>query len=448
LEVRIWKRFLRRLSDLLKGFSNFLIKELKELIRDPKILLGMIIVPLIMFPLLGGIMSFSIQSAQEQAEKASLLVLNNDGGNYSKLFINFLSITLKAKLAVVNATSPEDAVKNGLLEQYNATQFIEIPEGFSENMTKHIEGNLTSIKANVNFYSVFTGGGVFEAIGSSVVDGMVYQFNRMIAPDVTATTKSTIIKGEIKQGVDPAALSNLMISQAIALPITIIILLTYSMQIAATSVAMEKEEKTLETLLTLPMDRFAILMGKLSSSIIVAAVGAITYMVGFNFYMSSLTASIPAGTIDLASLGLVPSLFGYLLLGISLFITLLSALALAVIISAFAEDVRSAQSLVGYIYPLLFVPSFLLMYIDINTLPFALKIALYAIPFTHPILTSKAVTMGDYVTAVGGIIYVTAFTLVILYAASRLFATEKLLTAKLKFRGLRKLGKPQVQELQ
>ena len=41
------------------------------------------------------------------------------------------------------------------------------------------------------------------------------------------------------------------------------IMLTYSMQIAATSVAMEKEEKTLETLLTVPVDRFAILMGKL-----------------------------------------------------------------------------------------------------------------------------------------------------------------------------------------
>jgi ABC-type Na+ efflux pump permease subunit len=53
------------------------------------------------------------------------------------------------------------------------------------------------------------------------------------------------IKGEIKEGVDPRTLATLMISQAIAMPITIMILLTYSMQIAATSVAMEKEEKTL-----------------------------------------------------------------------------------------------------------------------------------------------------------------------------------------------------------
>jgi ABC-2 type transport system permease protein len=190
-------------------------------------------------------------------------------------------------------------------------------------------------------------------------------------------------------------------------------------------------------------------MGKLSSSIFVAAIGALAYMIGYNFMLGSFTGTISAGTnIDLASVGLVPSLFGYLLLGISLFVALLSALALAVIMSAFSEDVRGAQSLVGYIYPLIFIPTFALMYLDINTLPFALKIILYAIPYSHPIIASKAVMIGDYWTAVFGIVYVTIFTIVVMYAASRLFATEKILTAKLKFRGLRKREKAPITEFQ
>ena len=195
------------------------------------------------------------------------------------------------------------------------------------------------------------------------------------------------------------------------------------------------------------MDRFAILMGKLSGSILVAGIGAVAYMVGFNYYLSSFSTAISTSTnMDLVSLGLAPSFFGYVLLGISLFVTLLSALALAVILSAFAEDVRGAQSLVGYIYPFLFVPSILLMYIDVNALPLALKIVIYAIPYSQPIIASKAVTMGDYWTAIFGIVYVTAFTLVIMYIASRLFATEKILTMKLKFKGLRKRGKTPVEE--
>jgi ABC-2 type transport system permease protein len=231
-----------------------------------------------------------------------------------------------------------------------------------------------------------------------------------------------------------------MLSQTIALPITVMILLTYSMQIAATSVAMEKEEKTLETLLTMPVDRFAILMGKLSSTIIVAGVAALAIMFGYNFMLSGITGAVQTGTqIDLVKLGLVPSPIGYLLLGVSLFVTLLSALALAVIMSAFSEDVRGAQALIGYVYPIIFVPALAMIYIDVNTLPTAIKAIFFAIPYSHPILASKAVVIGDYATVAFGIIYVTIFTIVIMYIASRLFATEKILTSKFKF--ARKKGK-------
>jgi ABC-2 type transport system permease protein len=417
--------------DLLRGFGSFLLKELKELIRDPKILLGMIIVPLIMFPVLGAVMNFSVESAKETAGKTAILVLNHDTGDNSTQFIAYLNGSLRVQ--ETNALTANDAVQQ--MAMYNASEIIEIPSDFSRNVSMNMA-------VQVKFYSIFSGGGVFEGLGSSIVDSLVGQFNRNVAPDLIVPEPSVIIKGKIAENIDPRMLSNLMISQAIALPITILILLTYSMQIAATSVAMEKEEKTLETVLTLPVDRFSILMGKLSGSIIVAGVGALAYMVGFNYYMGSLTGLSQAGAgPDLASLGLVPSLFGYVLLGISLFITLLSALALAVILSAFAEDVRSAQSLVSYIYPLIFIPSLVLMYVDINTLPVWLKLILYAIPFSQPIIASKAVIMGDYLTAGLGIVYVVAFTLIIMYIASRLFATERILTAKLKLRGLRRRQK-------
>ena len=431
---------------MLKGFGNILVKEIKELVRDPKILLAMLIVPLIMFPVLGGIMSYSMQAAREQAEKATLLVVDNDGGNWSELFIEYLNFSVK--VSVVNNRTLNNTVTLKLLSDYNTTQLIEIPSGFSANMTEYKNGN-TKINATVNFYGIFSGGGIFQEVGSAIIDDLVSGFNRAIAPNAVYTFKSTIIKGVIQKNVDPSMLSRLMLSQAIAMPITIMILLTYSMSIAATSVAMEKEEKTLETLLTLPMDRFAILMGKLSGSILVAGVGAIAYMIGFNYYMGSLMATIPSGTLDLVSLGLVPSLLGYLLLGISLFVTLLSALALAVIMSAFSEDVRGAQSLVGNLTPIIIIPALVLMYLDVNSLPLALKILIYALPYSHPIIAARAVTMGDYWTVVFGIVYVTVFTLVIMYAASRLFATEKILTAKLKFRWLRKREKkPAEEELQ
>lgn len=416
---------------MLKGFGNILIKELKELIRDPKILIGLILVPVIIFPAMGAVISFAQQTAIEEAREAKILILDNDGGNWSSTLIAYLD--LNATISVMENISPQEAVEQGLLEANNSSEFIEIPSGFSDNMTLYLSGN-TKITAIVNVFGEFTVGGIFSNFGSTGVTSRVYTFNRIIAPDALVMTQSAIIKGEIQPNVDPATLSGVLLLQSIALPITIMILLTYSMQIAATSVAMEKEAKTLETLLTLPVDRFAVLMGKLTSAAIVSGIGALTYMIGYRFMLSSFSSGVDiGGGIDLGALGLAPSALGYVLLGITLFVTLLSGLALAVIMSAFAEDVRGATALVGYIYPLIFIPALAIMYLDVNTLPFALKAVLFAIPFSQPVIASKAVIVGDYLTVALGIVYVTAFTLVVMYVASRLFATEKILTAKLRF---------------
>jgi ABC-2 type transport system permease protein len=411
---------------LLKGFGNFLLKELKELIRDPKIFIGMIIIPVIMFPLLGGIMNFSIQSAQESVAKATILIINNDVGDSAARFIAYINSSFN--VISINTTESVNIVE--LMSQNNVTEAIVIPSDFSANLT-------SGLQVRIEFYSVFSGVSMFSGVSATVIDSLIEEFNRALSPNIVIPAKSVIVKGQVIENLDAQTISNLMISQTIAMPVIIMILLSYSMQIAATSVAMEKEEKTLETLLTLPMDRFAILLGKLSGSIIVAAIGALAYMIGFTYYLGSLSSAIPSNVnVNLAALGLVPSLFGYILLGVSLFVTLLSALSLAVIISAFAGDVRSAQSLVGYVYPLIFIPSLALMYLDVNAIPLALRILIYAIPYSHPIITSKAVIMGDYTIAVVGIAYVAAFTVAIMYFASRLFATEKILTAKLKFKGL------------
>jgi ABC-2 type transport system permease protein len=171
-------------------------------------------------------------------------------------------------------------------------------------------------------------------------------------------------------------------------------------------------------------------------------------LVGYSYVLGSAFSGVSsAGSpIDLVKLGLVPSPLGYALLGISLFVTLLAGLALAVIMSAFAEDVRGATALVGYVYPLIFIPSLALIYLDVNTLPLVIKGVLFAIPFSQPVIASKAVITGDYLTAGLGIIYVAAFTIVVMYAASRLFATEKILTAKLKLGRKRGKGKTEPAE--
>jgi len=381
---------------------------------------------------MGFVMSYATDSVEGQAQNANILVLNNDNEEWSREFINYLNSTMNVQ--TLNGISAQQAIDQKLLTNYNSTQFIEIPAGFSQNMTRYVHGEY-DIMTSVNIYSVYQGGGIFSDLGSSFLTAYVNAFNRAIAPDAVLTTQTTIIKDQVQEGIDPATLSTLTMSQSLAMPMTVMIMLMFSMQIAASSVAMEKEEKTLETLLTVPVDRFAILMGKVTSTVIVSGIATIAVLIGYSYMIGSISMGIPStGNVDLVALGLVPSTFGYLMLGIALFVTLLSALALAVVLSTFSENVRGAQALVGNIYPLILIPSMALMYLDINSLPTAIKAVLYAIPYSHPIIASKAVIMENYTIVALGIIYVSIFTIIIMYIASKLFSTEKILTAKLMFK--------------
>jgi len=423
---------------LLKGLSAIVIKEIKELVRDPKILIGMIIVPLIMFPLMGFAVQTSRQSAEESLKLVPIAIADLDNTNISRDLSNYLGNKTNLAVTRLNVSTTDEAMD--FMQNSNATVLIIIPLSFGENITNHEKGML-------EVFSVFVGKSMTEQVGSQLVNSYLDAYNSGWEPFITK--QYSIVKGEAVN-IDPQILFGFTFSQIFIMPFSILMLLIFAMQIAATSVAMEKEEKTLETLLTAPISRFTILAGKLTGSIVVAVIGAAAYLVGFTYYFNSFASFTgQAGlTVDLAALGLTPSLLGYVLIGASLFVSLLSALALAVVFSAFAEDVRGAQSLVGFLYVLFILPMFFMMFSDINALPLALRIVLLAIPYTHPMLAAKATITGDYLLAGVGVLYVGAFTVVVLYIAARLFATEKILTMKLKFKGFRRTKKQVTEELQ
>ncbi len=425
---------------MLKGLLNIVIKEVKELVRDPKILLGMIIVPLIMFPLMGFAIQTSMETAEQSIEETSIALIDQDKGPIAESLENYLAF-FNFTITHFDAVSLDEALTK--VQESNFTNLVIVPSGFSQDIIEDQTATLT-------VYTPFKGGGgIATSTRSSAINSILDSFENAIVnqrinegfPESNSTkilnpiilSEKSIVKGK-SADVSPDILFGLMMSQSTVMPVGMITLLIFAMQLAATAVASEKEEKTLETLLTMPINRTIILAGKLTGSIIVAVVGALAYLIGFSYYMTSYTSLIPTGGVDLAALGLAPTIGSYAILGVSLFMALLSALALAISLSVFAEDVRGAQALVGPLSILFIFPMIFTMFTDITTLPFPLSIILLAIPFTHSMLAANVTFTGNYVGAIGGIVYMAIFTVIVLYIASRLFGTEKILTAKLKFR--------------
>jgi len=195
--------------------------------------------------------------------------------------------------------------------------------------------------------------------------------------------------------------------------------------------ALEKENKTLETLLTLPVKRVSIIAGKIIASALIGLILAIIYIFGLGYYMSSFQIS---GEIDIISLGLVLSPMDLLLLGISVFVTLIAALSLCMLLGTMAKNYKSAQTLTFPVTILALVPMFMIMVKDFDTLPLALKGFLFGIPFSHPMMAPRALIFNDYLLVISGIIYVSIFALIMIILAVWVFRTDRLLTGSTKRR--------------
>jgi ABC-2 type transport system permease protein len=206
--------------------------------------------------------------------------------------------------------------------------------------------------------------------------------------------------------------------------------------IVITSMALEKENKTLETLLTLPVKRTSIVTGKIVAAAVIGLLLAIIYMIGMQFYLSGFQFS--AG-LNLASYGLVITSMDFIWIGVSLFITLIAGLSLCMLMGTFAKNYKSAQTLTFPITMLAMIPMFITMFADFDTLPLALKIFTFAIPFSHPMMAPRALLFHDYTLVIGGIVYVAIFAMVTISIVVWVFKTDRLLVGTTKFKWMKKM---------
>jgi len=89
--------------------------------------------------------------------------------------------------------------------------------------------------------------------------------------------------------------------------------------------ALEKESKTFETLLTMPVKRTSIVTGKIVASAIIGLILAVIYMIGMNYYFQGM--QISGGGDILTKYNLVLNSQGFIIVGVSLFIALIAGLS-------------------------------------------------------------------------------------------------------------------------
>lgn len=423
-------------------FISLLKKELKEMITT-QMIVGLA-VAILAFYFLGNIMGGVIEDTIENSTTINLC--NQDQTEFTSDLLD----KIQSDGGKINSIEFDSNDFQALMADEDLDSIIVIPEGFSEDI-------LNGKKADLDVYSKLKGTAMFSNLSGNISSEYTNIFKTaisellmsekmtaaevMLAQDPLIISETTIVADKsAKISIDE--LVGYISTQTTFIPIIIFLLVILASQMIISAISTEKIDKTLETLLSAPVSRGAILAAKMLGAAIIGLIYAVVFMFAFNSFMDNMTGDIlSSGGLSsaVAKLGLELGTADFLLIGIQLFLTIMIALSISLILGALAKDAKSAQSIIAPISISMMIPYFISMATDITTLPSVFRIILYIIPFTHSFTAISNVMMGNFALYWAGAAYQLIFLAICMYFAIRVFMTDKIFTISLNIGQKRKM---------
>ncbi|MEM4288780.1 MAG: ABC transporter permease subunit [Nitrososphaerota archaeon] len=422
------------------SFRALTVKELRELLMEKSVLIGILIMPLIIFPLLGMTMRAGASATERAQQGFEALVLDMDGGWASQELIQTLS---QGGVRLKQLSSGDDVEKT--LAASDIKFLILIPPGFTHNISIPSQASLQiyyrlerpsvfelqtlqSFLSLVSLSSTILGERLAERVG---IDARFYR-------SPLTLSQSIVYRGEIFEVGSVAFLPIFYLSTI--LPLGIFIISITAGTVSATSLGMEKEAKTLEILLTLPVNRIKLLAAKLLSSVFLAILGGASFTLGFLFYFQgvmsiaseSSEASFQAPSEVLATFYNF-SITTFILLGVVIVVSLVLTLAIGILAGILAGDVRGGQQLASLLLALLFLPPFILQqFTSFSMLEPTTQILMMLNPVTHIFLAFESAIASDYFSILVHLTVTTFYIALLLGIAAWIFSGERLISLRIK----------------
>ncbi|MCX8058181.1 MAG: ABC transporter permease [Spirochaetes bacterium] len=430
-------------------FFILLKKEIKELLTINMIL--PLIITVLIFVLIGKIMSSETKKAQNK--KISTYIIfekDSQSSSYEPLKKELLSFLEKANVVFfVKEAENIDFLKDfQYAKEHKLDTILFIKKGYFNFI---ISKNIEDIQFEIYNVLKSIGGISFGRSSGGSLINILKTFNKMIYTNLFPDEKYkfyenpvsynefVIFNGKVTKG-NLEMIIGFLYLQNLLVPIIVYMLIIMSSQMVAVAIASEKENKTLETLLSIPIRRSDIATSKMIAGAIVSLFMALIYIIGFNSYMrgvtgmntSSLSEASKQMSIILKNIDFNLKFIDYLLVALSIFTAILNVLAISLILGLFAEDVKKVQTVITPIMFLSLIPYFLSIFLNINELPIVVKLIIYAIPFAHPFFVINSLLLKDYLLVGAGIIYQFIVFMIFIFLTNKIFQSDKILTMKIK----------------
>ena len=417
---------------------SLISKETKEMLRDPRIFILMIVAPILIFILLGTVMGYATEKTVEAtASGLKIAVIDEDGGEASKALIQFLRSFPNSTVDVFTSyTDPKALLLHG---SYDAALVIQ--PNFTSNILFGREAQISSyemvrdlsISAGAKLSSLPSTIGAFQ---QQILLGLIAkaypQFNITSLSHMISLNETAILGGREYS----MSTVNSLLTGSILLVLAPIMVFSIGTSLAASSMGIEKEEKTLEILLTLPIKRSHVLLSKVVGAFILSLAGMVGMMIGLFYYLSSIISRTGTGGLEISETLSMLTPATIIEVGFGLLLSLLFLLAASILLSTLANNVREAQAMASYAWIPIMIPYILLMYIDFSQLGTVGALAVSLIPASTPLIAIKASLQGWSLPILVSFVSNLLYFGIILYAGARWFEGERILSARLS----RKIG--------
>ncbi len=402
------------------GARTVLWKELKDLSRDYRTLVAVVVLPLIGLPglaLLTGVLvtsqTISLAIVVEDpfmAQNADLLV---DAVNSSlQLYGVAANISLYTNLSEVKPGETD--------------VLVYIPNGFYNNLSK-IDGQarvivsilIGSQASELARQAVET---TFSLLSQNIVRDRVLKLSDMASVEINPEgllNPIVVQRGFHKVTGAPATGVEASVAQAARiLEFSLFFVVNPTVVFMTDSIVGEKERKTIEKLLMAPISRRSLLLGKLAASGILGLLSAIADGIGIiAFFQISGTEFTLSPTIIIVWFAAVVLL-------------VLTTAPLIVFIASRSESVRAAQNASFLVVMIALAIYFSTLMVDLSKLPGPLSLALSLVPFTHAALMIHNYALGEVEAALLNATLMAGYWILLTLIAARSFSTEKLVMYK------------------
>lgn len=350
-------------------------KEIKDLFRDKKTIIVSLLIPLLLFPIIFGVIGKSMSSSKDTVQNNLKIALVDNGSSALGNFIkNQKDIKIKESKDI------KGDIKDGKV--YVA---IEIPKNFDEKVSSESTSDIKLTYDNSSQDSETA-----YAIINSMIDAYSKQIvnTRLEKRNINASILNPIKVDNVTIVKEDQGAAKMILS--IMLPLMLVIYSVTGPLSSAIDLGVgEKERGTLEPLLTTRSGRLSLLWGKFFAITVVGLMTTVATIIGIFISMKQ-NSAVFGSSKSISGIGI--SSEALVIIGILIVFLTMAFGSLELSISIYARSFKEASTYTSPLMIIAFIPAYATYMIDAKDIPFMY----FNIPVANVVCVIKELIAGIY----------------------------------------------------